>query len=135
MESGGEWLKGVGWGREGHCGLITHAFQTERANPLCNTWQRTSAHYSPSPSSRTTYLPIPLAPPHCCPFTSVCRYATYCNNFPVAQQLLEGCRHNDQTANFVLFEQQCAQTKECAGLDLGSFLIKPVQRICKYVFH
>lgn len=89
----------------------------------------------PSPSSRTTYLPIPLAPPHCCPFTSVCRYATYCNNFPVAQQLLEGCRHNDQTANFVLFEQQCAQTKECAGLDLGSFLIKPVQRICKYVFH
>ncbi|KAJ3089936.1 Myosin 10A, isoform D, partial [Quaeritorhiza haematococci] len=56
-------------------------------------------------------------------------YTLYCGNQPEATAYLRQSKHN-QALN--MFLQHCFGRKECRGLDIGAFLLKPVQRICKY---
>ena len=56
-------------------------------------------------------------------------YTTYCANQPKAMQVLDSL---DRNKKFVAFLDQCMLNPECRGLTLFSFLIKPIQRICKY---
>lgn len=57
-------------------------------------------------------------------------YTTYCANQPKAMELLEDLSHN--YPNFTTFISESILNPECRGLSLLSFLIKPIQRICKY---
>jgi len=56
-------------------------------------------------------------------------YTAYCANQPKAMQVLDRLGSN---AAFKAFTDKCMQNPECRGLTLFSFLIKPIQRICKY---
>ncbi|KAI9209512.1 uncharacterized protein BJ171DRAFT_119008 [Polychytrium aggregatum] len=56
-------------------------------------------------------------------------YTLYCGNQPEAMSFLKASKNNEDLS---LFLQYCLLRPECRGLDLGSFLLKPVQRICKY---
>jgi len=58
-------------------------------------------------------------------------YATYCNNQVVAFNAVEHCRKKFPSFGQFL-EKQLNHNPTCKGLQLISFLIKPVQRICKY---
>ncbi|KAJ3412174.1 cytochrome c oxidase subunit 1 [Chytridiales sp. JEL 0842] len=56
-------------------------------------------------------------------------YTTYCSNYPQAMKLV----HQLQTRpEFKEHTQKWMNSPEGRGLSLESFLIKPVQRICKY---
>ncbi|KAJ3147135.1 Myosin 10A, isoform D [Irineochytrium annulatum] len=56
-------------------------------------------------------------------------YTTYCGNYPTAMKLV----HQLQTRpDFKEHVQRWMNSPEGRGLSLESFLIKPVQRICKY---
>jgi hypothetical protein len=57
-------------------------------------------------------------------------YRDYCANQPNTFTLVE--RWKETNPEFASFLEQCDRTPECRGLDLLSFLIKPVQRLCKY---
>ncbi|KAJ3086942.1 Myosin 10A, isoform D [Quaeritorhiza haematococci] len=56
-------------------------------------------------------------------------YTMYCSNYPNAILKLQSVRQKNQLAKFL---DSCAQSPECRNLNLANFLIKPVQRICKY---
>jgi len=57
-------------------------------------------------------------------------YSDYCNNQNAAYALLAEMSHKSD--DFAGFLQYCKTRPESRGQDLASFLIKPVQRICKY---
>eukprot|EP01102_Stenamoeba_stenopodia_P002108 TRINITY_DN11872_c0_g1_i1.p1 TRINITY_DN11872_c0_g1~~TRINITY_DN11872_c0_g1_i1.p1 ORF type:complete len:1388 (+),score=341.30 TRINITY_DN11872_c0_g1_i1:151-4314(+) len=56
-------------------------------------------------------------------------YSAYCANQPRALACLEECKQNKE---FVAFLEKGQQHPKSRGLNLFSFLIAPVQRICKY---
>jgi len=56
-------------------------------------------------------------------------YSVYCGNQDLAVQTLSALKENPKAEQFLF---QCSRKPECRSLDLASFLIKPVQRICKY---
>jgi len=56
-------------------------------------------------------------------------YTEYCCNHPEAVEL---CKRKMEKDSFAKFNKECSARPECKGLNLESFLIKPVQRICKY---
>ncbi|KAL6055032.1 RhoGEF domain containing protein [Balamuthia mandrillaris] len=57
-------------------------------------------------------------------------YTVYCSNQPLALKTLAEMKQTNRP--FVQFLQECIDNPACRGLDLFSYLIKPVQRICKY---
>jgi len=57
-------------------------------------------------------------------------YTVYCINHPVALKTLEKLRASNP--GFVQFEKKSSVIPETKGIGLVGFLIKPVQRICKY---
>ncbi|KAJ3411048.1 Myosin 10A, isoform D [Chytridiales sp. JEL 0842] len=57
-------------------------------------------------------------------------YKIYCGNQPEAVAFLKNQRGTNNELN--AFLQACFQLPECRSLDLPSFLLKPIQRICKY---
>jgi hypothetical protein len=56
-------------------------------------------------------------------------YTVYCANQPNSMSCLD--RLSKQSA-FKAFLAECLENPTCRGLTLFSFLIKPIQRICKY---
>eukprot|EP01114_Cavostelium_apophysatum_P018154 TRINITY_DN5556_c0_g1_i2.p2 TRINITY_DN5556_c0_g1~~TRINITY_DN5556_c0_g1_i2.p2 ORF type:complete len:976 (-),score=267.05 TRINITY_DN5556_c0_g1_i2:63-2990(-) len=56
-------------------------------------------------------------------------YANYCMNQENAFKTLTKLKKDKKFESFLVY---CAARPDCLGLDLGAFLIKPVQRICKY---
>ncbi|KAJ3299651.1 cytochrome c oxidase subunit 1 [Borealophlyctis nickersoniae] len=56
-------------------------------------------------------------------------YTLYCGNQPEAMMYLKNQKGNQELN---LFLQVCLLRPDCRGLDIGAFLLKPVQRICKY---
>ncbi|KAI8853109.1 Dbl homology domain-containing protein [Chytridium lagenaria] len=56
-------------------------------------------------------------------------YTIYCGNQPEALAFLKSQKGNTELN---LFLQYCFLRPDCRGLDIGGFLLKPVQRICKY---
>ena len=67
-------------------------------------------------------------------------YGKYCKNHPTSKQLMTSLRTNNALFSKLLLVrrartltlQECQNKSECRYLDLESFLIKPVQRLCKY---
>jgi hypothetical protein len=57
-------------------------------------------------------------------------YTPYCSNFYPAMELLAAVRESMES--FGEWEDEMKKVPQCQGLELGSFLIKPIQRICKY---
>ena len=56
-------------------------------------------------------------------------YEEYCSNYPTAGQLYKEIKSRE---DFKAWIEKSMNSPECRGLSLESFLIKPVQRICKY---
>lgn len=56
-------------------------------------------------------------------------YMVYCGNQDLSMQTLAALKANPKIEQFLY---QCSRKPECRSLDLASFLIKPIQRICKY---
>ncbi|KAJ3106972.1 Myosin 10A, isoform D [Phlyctochytrium planicorne] len=56
-------------------------------------------------------------------------YTMYCSNHPYALMKLQALRNQKNVAKFL---DQCASNPECKNFALSHFLLKPVQRICKY---
>jgi len=56
-------------------------------------------------------------------------YSTYCSNYPIAMQMVHALQSVPEIKEQV---QSWMGAPECRGLSLESFLIKPIQRICKY---
>eukprot|EP01087_Luapelamoeba_hula_P011975 TRINITY_DN3330_c1_g2_i1.p1 TRINITY_DN3330_c1_g2~~TRINITY_DN3330_c1_g2_i1.p1 ORF type:complete len:933 (+),score=196.33 TRINITY_DN3330_c1_g2_i1:160-2958(+) len=57
-------------------------------------------------------------------------YKIYCANQPASLKVLEACQ--TENAHFAAFLLECIEDPRCRGLTLFSYLIKPVQRLCKY---
>eukprot|EP01096_Ripella_sp_DP13-Kostka_P000665 TRINITY_DN10745_c1_g1_i2.p1 TRINITY_DN10745_c1_g1~~TRINITY_DN10745_c1_g1_i2.p1 ORF type:complete len:780 (+),score=342.50 TRINITY_DN10745_c1_g1_i2:161-2500(+) len=57
-------------------------------------------------------------------------YTNYCTNQPIAMGVLDRCQKKYPVFDKLL--KDCMEDGSCRGLSLLSFLIKPVQRICKY---
>jgi len=57
-------------------------------------------------------------------------YKEYCSNYPLAISLLRELTQKPDVKN--LLTKLSTENAECRGLNLEAFLIKPVQRICKY---
>jgi len=57
-------------------------------------------------------------------------YKEYCSNYPLALSLLRELTQKPDVKN--LLTKLATDNQECRGLNLEAFLIKPVQRICKY---
>jgi len=57
-------------------------------------------------------------------------YKIYCANQPTALKLLE--TQQQDNAMFAAFLQECLNDPRCKGQNLFSYLIKPIQRLCKY---
>ncbi|KAI8922660.1 hypothetical protein BC831DRAFT_474959 [Entophlyctis helioformis] len=55
-------------------------------------------------------------------------YNVFCANHPAAIEYIQSLKSNE----FLTFLQYCTLRPECRGMDIGSFLLKPIQRICKY---
>ncbi len=58
------------------------------------------------------------------------RYSRFFSGYAVANAVVERC--TDQLPDFASFLQENKMNPRVRGLDLNQFLIKPVQRICKY---
>ncbi|TPX38121.1 hypothetical protein SmJEL517_g00356 [Synchytrium microbalum] len=56
-------------------------------------------------------------------------YTLYCANQPEAMAYLKREKGNEDLRGFLMY---CFLRPDCRGLDIGAFLIKPVQRVCKY---
>ncbi|TPX30848.1 hypothetical protein SeMB42_g07856 [Synchytrium endobioticum] len=56
-------------------------------------------------------------------------YTLYCSNYPYALVKLQALKHSKAVQKFL---NQCQAMPECRLLPLSTYLIKPVQRICKY---
>jgi len=65
---------------------------------------------------------------HVMPFFRI--YTTYCKNYWRALEVL--AREMEGNEGFRTFLHVCALKPETGRKDVGTFLIKPVQRICKY---
>ena len=67
-------------------------------------------------------------------FTSVAPffklYSTYCQSYEGALQALQEALQRDPA--FARFCMAAQQSPRCRGLPLEAYLIKPIQRICKY---
>lgn len=50
--------------------------------------------------------------------------AVYCKNYEVAVRTLVQCREDEQFQQFLKQQESCPEAK---GLDLGAFLIMPIQ--------
>jgi hypothetical protein len=59
-------------------------------------------------------------------------YSTYCENQPYALSALAELRNDSQFEAFLAERADACVVEEVRNLDIGAFLIKPVQRICKY---
>jgi hypothetical protein len=63
-------------------------------------------------------------------------YHIYCSNFYDATKFLNDQKENPDFVTFIQVNKFNVKihsmTPTCAGLDLASFLLKPIQRICKY---
>ena len=57
-------------------------------------------------------------------------YSTYCSNQQTSHDIMQKLLKKEK--KFESFLQYTYARPECQGLDLGSFMIKPIQRICKY---
>ena len=57
-------------------------------------------------------------------------YMQYCANYPLAVKHYE--RLVKENKKFAAFMKKCEGDKDCKGLLFGSWVIKPVQRLCKY---
>ncbi|XP_045111881.1 FYVE, RhoGEF and PH domain-containing protein 4-like isoform X1 [Portunus trituberculatus] len=58
-------------------------------------------------------------------------YTTYVNDFPEVLKTFRKMCHTSQP--FTRFIKGCLEQPACGGLDLGAFLLTPVQRIPKYI--
>eukprot|EP01119_Soliformovum_irregulare_P008156 TRINITY_DN2109_c1_g1_i2.p1 TRINITY_DN2109_c1_g1~~TRINITY_DN2109_c1_g1_i2.p1 ORF type:complete len:778 (-),score=215.77 TRINITY_DN2109_c1_g1_i2:139-2472(-) len=58
-------------------------------------------------------------------------YGTYCSNQSVSFEVISKLKEK-KDKKFETFLQYCALRPDCMGLDFGSYLIKPIQRVCKY---
>jgi hypothetical protein len=56
-------------------------------------------------------------------------YTMYCSNHPFALVKLQTAAQQKAVKKFLV---ACAASPECHRLDLANYLLKPVQRICKY---
>lgn len=56
-------------------------------------------------------------------------YSTYASNYPAAMKLVHSMQAKPELKEII---QKWMAAPEARGLSLESFLIKPVQRICKY---
>jgi len=56
------------------------------------------------------------------------KYTMYCSNHPFAVLLYQSI----QSKPFKKFVEECSRLPECSKLDIPGYLIKPVQRICRY---
>ena len=59
-------------------------------------------------------------------------YTTFCSNQPISNQTLIDLRSNSQFDAFLMEKADVTVLEESHNLDLNAFLIKPIQRICKY---
>jgi len=59
-------------------------------------------------------------------------YKVYCKNQPYAMIEYQRIKAEGKNKKLKLFEEECFRKPECRLMDLQSFLLKPVQRICKY---
>ena len=57
-------------------------------------------------------------------------YAIFCVNQSRTMRLLE--LHKEQNSPFAQFVEEMISDQELSGLPLLSYVIKPVQRLCKY---
>jgi len=57
-------------------------------------------------------------------------YSAYCSNQNKALELLQRLR--DKSSEFSGFVEYCMARPEARGLTLAAFLVKPLQRVCKY---
>lgn len=57
-------------------------------------------------------------------------YTMYCSNHPYALMKLQALQNGNKS--IAKFFEQCAASQQSRNLSLANFLIKPVQRICKY---
>nr|KAJ3415389.1 Myosin 10A, isoform D [Polyrhizophydium stewartii] len=81
---------------------------------LCDIWPSLLPAYAATGAQKSDYLKM---------------YTMYCSNHPYALIKLQNVRQNKSVAKFL---DQCAQQPECRSLNLANFLLKPVQRVCKY---
>ena len=94
--------------------------------------QHTHAHaqhtqHTPHCHLTPAFLPITPTPS---PTSHPCPPTTDCAAYPLSLQIIQV--HSKSSA-FQKFIRECAADPRTRGLDLASFLIKPIQRICKYV--
>jgi len=59
-------------------------------------------------------------------------YADFCSNQPVSSATVQKLLNSSQFEAFLAEKADVSVMKESRNLDLNAFLIKPVQRICKY---
>uniref|UniRef100_A0A6B2KY32 DH domain-containing protein n=1 Tax=Arcella intermedia TaxID=1963864 RepID=A0A6B2KY32_9EUKA len=57
-------------------------------------------------------------------------YSTYCSNFRFSLEHMIYCEKNN--SRFAQFLREQEKSAECKGLSFKDYLIKPVQRLCKY---
>ena len=59
-------------------------------------------------------------------------YTVFCSNQPVSTATVQGLLKSSQFEAFLAEKADVSVMEESRNLDLNAFLIKPVQRICKY---
>ena len=66
-----------------------------------------------------------------CKFANLFKlYAAYCSNQPIVRDSIETFKQENE--EFASFLKKAQKRKECRKLDLTSFLMTPLQRLCKY---
>ena len=59
-------------------------------------------------------------------------YTQFCSNQPLSNKTVLELRNNSQFDAFLMEKADVTILEESHNLDLNAFLIKPIQRICKY---
>lgn len=59
-------------------------------------------------------------------------YTVFCSNQPISSATVQQLLQSSQFEAFLAEKADVCVMKESRNLDLNAFLIKPVQRICKY---
>jgi len=59
-------------------------------------------------------------------------YKPYCYNHPYSVTAYQMIKNGKYSKPFRRFEEEMFKRPECRLMELPSFLLKPVQRICKY---
>eukprot|EP01125_Pyxidicula_operculata_P003044 TRINITY_DN1318_c0_g1_i1.p1 TRINITY_DN1318_c0_g1~~TRINITY_DN1318_c0_g1_i1.p1 ORF type:complete len:859 (+),score=303.52 TRINITY_DN1318_c0_g1_i1:87-2663(+) len=75
-----------------------------------------------------TMIPIGKIYSGLAPFLKL--YLSYCDNYDHAMETLN--KLQKKKPQLTSFDNETSETSECKGLFLKDFLIKPVQRLCKY---